>query len=83
MEKLLVKDIHDSQFEAWEGARTKRPEDDDEDENDDDEDKRTKELAERFGYFSRKGISFWEAHLSTVETLPTFRQNFCWKWLFY
>ena len=37
MEKLLVKDIHDSQFEAWEGARTKRPEDDDEDENDDDD----------------------------------------------
>lgn len=56
MEKLLVKDIHDSQFEAWEGARTKRPEDDDEVENDhNDEDKRTKELAERFGYFSRKG----------------------------
>ena len=56
MEKLLVKDIHDSQFEAWEGARTRRPEDDDEVENgNNDEDKRTKELAERFGYFSRKG----------------------------
>ena len=50
MEKLLKQDIHDSQFEAWEGARTKRPEDDDEVENDSDHN-----LAERFGYFSRKG----------------------------
>ena len=51
MEKLLKQDIHDSQFEAWEGARTKRPEDDDEVENDSTNDN----LAERFGYFSRKG----------------------------
>ena len=46
MEKLLVHDKHESQFEAWK-AIVPIDEDDDDEGDDDDE--------ERFGYFSRKG----------------------------
>ena len=46
MEKLLVHDKHESQFEAWKAIV---PIDEDEDDEGDDD------QEERFGYFSRKG----------------------------
>ena len=49
MEKLLVHDKHESQFEAWKAiVPIDEDEEDEDDEGDDDEE-------ERFGYFSRKG----------------------------
>ena len=48
MEKLLVHDKHESQFEAWKAIVP--IDEDEEDEDDEDEDEQ-----ERFGYFSRKG----------------------------
>ena len=55
MEKLLVHDKHESQFEAWKAiVPIDEDEEDEDDENEDDEGDDDEE-EERFGYFSRKG----------------------------
>ena len=51
MEKLLVHDKHESQFEAWKAIVPIDEDEEDEDEDDEGDD----DEEERFGYFSRKG----------------------------
>ena len=53
MEKLLVHDQHESQFEAWKAIIPRDEDDEDEVEDEDDGDDDGEE--ERFGYLTRKG----------------------------